>query len=658
MKRAAIILIPIFLILSIAITVYVVVTQRIELRKKAEEVPYKTSFSSRTITDNCSGGPFVEIQATNTTYDAKTGVQSLNLVAKRRGGGTSPTATTAPAVAGPTNTPAASTATSAPTATRAPTATTAPTATSAPASTTSPLSTTAPTATGAVHGVAEGDIEIYLSEVGCANPVGDPGPNNNQCNSCSSADPVFFNRGEQKYVIPAGVSEIPISVSITKPVTQLTCGCTQMDVHINRVVYAGNLSQTAGQQRSDCSTLGSAVNSKPRQYLYAVGWNGNCAGVTSPTPQVSVTSTPPAGAGLKQPICTSVVVKKGGTAVSQVRRGDTITVDELGVRNATKVHFGMTKADNLVCQRNSAGGAINAGFYDLGLSAEFYAYPPDPNSRTVASNAYTVPANLSCGTYKVFGNPAATYKFADRQNSPFAWIYTSNPASDLSANSSTWCSVNNEYKCNGDDCDNYASTHSVDLISNSNVGGAADCVTDLTVTGCDTTTENQHPVCTGLSASPTSGTEPVTVHFVGSGTDPDGPIQKFEFTYGDGKNQTIEKNVGNTGSVEIDHTYTVSGSFVATLRIQDNNGVWSDPTDNCSVTITTSGGPTVTPSPTTTQKGGVAPTATRTPTPTRSASASATPVAPNVPVSGGILPTLAIGLSGLLIIGLGLLLAL
>lgn len=463
------------MILSIAITVYIVVTQRIELRKKAEEVPYKTSFSSRTITDNCSGGPFVEIQATGTSYDAKTGVQTLNLIARRRGGTTVPTPTTS-RVANPT-------------VTRAPTAITAPTATRSPTSTTVPLST-ATTTGGAVQGVAEGDIEIYLSEVGCANPVGAPDPNSNQCNSCSAADPVYFNRGEAKYIIPAGVNQIPISISITKPVTQLTCGCTQMDVHINRIVYAGNLNQTPAQQRADCSTLGSAVNNKPRQYLYAVGWNGNCAGLPTASPTTALTATPTEG-----------------------------------------------------------------------IPPTFTPIPP-----------------------------------------------TLRP----------------------------------------------------TTTPQSTPTANQHPVCTGLSASPTSGTAPLTVHFVGSGTDPDGPIQKFDFTYGDGKTQQIEKDVGITGSVEVDHTYTVSGSFVATLRIQDNNGVWSDPTDNCSVTITTSGGLTVTPSPTTTQRGGVAPTATRTPTPTASeaASASATPVVPEVPVSGGIIPTLAVGLSGLLIIGLGLLLVL
>lgn len=172
-----------------------------------------------------------------------------------------------------------------------------------------------------------------------------------------------------------------------------------------------------------------------------------------------------------------------------------------------------------------------------------------------------------------------------------------------------------------------------------------------TPTATSMPTPNQLPVCTGLSASPTSGTAPLTVNFVGSGTDPDGPIQKFEFTYGDGEVQTIEKDVGTTGSVEIAHTYTASGIFVASLRIQDNNGVWSSPNDKCSVTITTT--------PIDRAVGGTAPTATYTPTPTESpASPSATPASPDVPVAGGILQTIAVSLGGLLILSLGLLFAL
>lgn len=169
-------------------------------------------------------------------------------------------------------------------------------------------------------------------------------------------------------------------------------------------------------------------------------------------------------------------------------------------------------------------------------------------------------------------------------------------------------------------------------------------------------TGNQNPECIELSASPISGTAPLTVHFVGTGQDSDGPIKKMEFDYGDGKPQTIEKDVGNRGSIEIDHTYTLSGTFVASLRVADNQGAWSSPNDNCRVEIDPSGGPTVSPRPTSTPtaKGGTGPTTTKVPT----ASPIPTAVEPNVPVSGGIGQTMLVGLSGLLVIGLGLLFAL
>ncbi len=186
------------------------------------------------------------------------------------------------------------------------------------------------------------------------------------------------------------------------------------------------------------------------------------------------------------------------------------------------------------------------------------------------------------------------------------------------------------------------------------------------------TAANQLPLCTGLSASPTSGRTPLTVHFIASGTDLNGTLKKFEFNYGDGQIQQIEKKMGDSGSLEIDHTYTAAGQFTAVLRIQDNNDSWSAPSSLCQLPITTTGSsvlavsdgigqpnltPTVTPTPTVKVTGTITPT--RTPTPTKVASASATPVtAPDVPVAGGFLPTLLVGLGGFLILSLGLLFAL
>lgn len=188
---------------------------------------------------------------------------------------------------------------------------------------------------------------------------------------------------------------------------------------------------------------------------------------------------------------------------------------------------------------------------------------------------------------------------------------------------------------------------------------------------------NQPPLCTGLSGSPTSGKVPLTVQFIGSGTDLNGTLTKFEFNYGDGRSQTIEKKLGDTANLEISHTYLEAGQYTASLRILDNQNSWSAPTELCRVPIATTGTggsskiagvttenigqpnltPTVTPTPTIRPSGTITPT--RTPTPTKTASASATPVtAPDVPVAGSLTPTIVVGLGGLFILALGLLFAL
>ncbi len=159
---------------------------------------------------------------------------------------------------------------------------------------------------------------------------------------------------------------------------------------------------------------------------------------------------------------------------------------------------------------------------------------------------------------------------------------------------------------------------------------------------------DQKPICTGLSASPTSGTKPLTVKFICSGNDPDGYINKTVFVYGDGAQQEIEKNIGSNGSVEMDHTYNSSGTFRASCRLVDNVSNTSVTAEVCNATISTTGGPTATP---TTAIGGIT-----TPTPTEEVSPTPTTqaAAPDVPVAGVFSTTLKIIGAGILLVFLGL----
>ena len=71
------------------------------------------------------------------------------------------------------------------------------------------------------------------------------------------------------------------------------------------------------------------------------------------------------------------------------------------------------------------------------------------------------------------------------------------------------------------------------------------------------------------SANPKSGSAPLQVAFKGTGTDSDGTIALYEWDFdGDGKYDWKKVADGNTT-----HTYNSSGSFNATLRVTDNNGL-------------------------------------------------------------------------------------
>lgn len=83
------------------------------------------------------------------------------------------------------------------------------------------------------------------------------------------------------------------------------------------------------------------------------------------------------------------------------------------------------------------------------------------------------------------------------------------------------------------------------------------------------TTSNIAPSVTGSSASPTSGTSPVTVSFSATATDSDGYIASYEWDFdGDGVYDT------NSGTVAgATYTYSAAGSYSPKVRVTDNGGL-------------------------------------------------------------------------------------
>lgn len=162
-----------------------------------------------------------------------------------------------------------------------------------------------------------------------------------------------------------------------------------------------------------------------------------------------------------------------------------------------------------------------------------------------------------------------------------------------------------------------------------------------TVTVTTTQPPNVVAKCTGLSASPTTGDAPLQVTFVASGYDNnEGYIAGFDFTFGDGETKKIEQTFKTTDSYTITHTYGKVGTYIASVRIKDNNGDWSDIPDVCKQTIILKGaGASVSPQPTIPIGGVVTPTTAV--------------AAPQIPQAGNFLPVIFTILGGAIIFALG-----
>jgi PKD repeat protein len=90
----------------------------------------------------------------------------------------------------------------------------------------------------------------------------------------------------------------------------------------------------------------------------------------------------------------------------------------------------------------------------------------------------------------------------------------------------------------------------------------------------------QDPICQSLTAAPTSGTVPLTVNFTTTAMDADGEIIFYEYNFGDGSDKTT------LSSATTSHIYQTVGTYTASVRVQDNDGVWATST-NCQAEIDT-----------------------------------------------------------------------
>jgi hypothetical protein len=94
------------------------------------------------------------------------------------------------------------------------------------------------------------------------------------------------------------------------------------------------------------------------------------------------------------------------------------------------------------------------------------------------------------------------------------------------------------------------------------------------------------PSCNSLTVSPVSGYKPLYVNFSCAGSDADNDITTAEFTFGDGNMVTVDKNVGQFGSIPTSYRYSTAGIFSVSCRLKDNNQKFSDTPDVCRKNVT------------------------------------------------------------------------
>ncbi len=132
-----------------------------------------------------------------------------------------------------------------------------------------------------------------------------------------------------------------------------------------------------------------------------------------------------------------------------------------------------------------------------------------------------------------------------------------------------------EWDFEGDGVFDWSSPANATIAHKYNTGGTYTAVLRVTddvgnqIYTSTTVTVKNVPLTATNSAIPTSGVVPLSVNLRGSGRDVDGSVVRFEWDYdGDGVYDWFSDSTGDT-----DFTYNTVGTYTATLRVTDNDGL-------------------------------------------------------------------------------------
>ena len=153
------------------------------------------------------------------------------------------------------------------------------------------------------------------------------------------------------------------------------------------------------------------------------------------------------------------------------------------------------------------------------------------------------------------------------------------------------------------------------------------------------TPKNVAPTCLGLSVSPLSGKTPLELTLSCSGVDGNNDIVAAEFSLGGDQKRTVDKSVGQYGTITTKVRYDKSGSYTVSCRLRDNNSEWSSTPSSCTNTVNVSTVNTIvsTPRPTATPIiEEPTPTLSRLETPTPTESITPLPTMTPTPIKSGV----------------------
>ncbi|GEM_PF-2771656 len=226
-----------------------------------------------------------------------------------------------------------------------------------------------------------------------------------------------------------------------------------------------------------------------------------------------------------------------------------------GLTNGTTYYYKVTAVDT----------ASSESGYSSEVNAKPMSNPPTASASATPTNG-TAPLTVSFTGTGTDDGSITKYEWDFDGNGTYDWSSTTGGSTVKTYSSAgTW-------------------TANLRVTDNDNLTATA----LVTITVSSPPIEKESPTAS-ISASSTSGTAPLTVTFTYSGTDTDGTIKQYEMDF-DG-NGTYDFVSTSSGSVS--YTYGQAGSYTATLKVTDNDGLSGTATVSITVNNPTGTNPLV-----------------------------------------------------------------